>query len=97
MSRLTGKVDTATLIRGRTYTLRSIKFERGVPKVITDKAFLEILEDEVDEVPDGEGEVYEKPRFRIDRSVANPEAGGPTVKRLSATREVRKVRRIKRV
>ncbi len=98
-----GKCDTATLLRGRTYTVRSVKFEKGVPRRVDDetaigisgKDFLKELEDEADEVPDGEGEVFEKPRFRIDRNVDDPGTYGQTRARLSATREVRTLDRIK--
>jgi hypothetical protein len=94
------KANTATLIRGQTYTLRhpdhkpqspkdALRFERGIPVVIEDLRILGILQDMMEEVEDGEGEVYEKPVFRVDRNVDAPEAvGGP--KRLSATRVVKR-------
>ena len=73
-------VTTATLIRGQLYTMRhpdstpqapkdSLRFVAGKPVVIEDKKIVDILENLYDEVTDGEGEVYEKPRFRIDRNV----------------------------
>ncbi len=95
----TRKVNTATLIRGQTYTLRhpdnkpqspkeSLRFQRGKPVPIEDSRILSLLEDLTEEVRDGEGEVYEKPVFRIDRNVDEPDqAKGPT--RLSATRTVK--------
>lgn len=98
----TRKVNTATLIRGELYTLRhpkstpdkpldSLRFEYGKPVVIDDKDILIELENLHDETTDGDGEVFEKPTFRIDRNVAEPDGGvkrGP--KRLSATRTVKK-------
>lgn len=94
------KVSTATLIRGQTYTLRhpdnkpsspkdSLRFLRGQPAVIEDTRILAMLENLTEEVRDGEGEVYEKPVFRIDRNVDAPDPEkGPT--RLSPTRTVKK-------
>lgn len=78
------RVNTATLIRGEVYTLRhpdntaqspkeSLRFEYGVPVVIDDNRILTILENLIDEVTDGEGEIYEKPRFRVERGVSVPE------------------------
>ena len=77
------RVNTATLVRGEVYTYRhpdstpqkpidSLRFTYGVPVVIEEVKILEILEDLCDETADGEGEIYEKPRFRIDRGVASP-------------------------
>lgn len=82
-------VNTATLIRGRTYTIRSKKFERDVPEIIDDEDFLRELEEEVDEIPDGEGEYYDKPRFLIKRGVPAPEGSGVRRTRLSAEREIK--------
>lgn len=101
----TKKVNTATLIRGQLYTLRhpdhtpanpkdSLRFERGVPVVIAENHILVMLEDLYEETMDGEGEMYEKPIFRISRNVAAPEGGnnkGPT--RLSSERKVNKAPR----
>lgn len=94
------KVTTVTLIRGQTYTFRhpdnkptspkdSLRFTRGEPVVIEDARIVSILEAMTEEVRDGEGEVYEKPVFRINRNVDAPdEKAGPT--RLSADRTVKK-------
>lgn len=90
------KCNTATLLRGRTYTIRSIKFERGVPKRIDDDDFLQILEDEIDEIPDGEGEVYAKPRFLIERDVDDPDRNKKVATRLSATRTVKSGPKVRR-
>ena len=79
------RINTATLIRGEVYTLRhpdntaknpvdSLRFEYGVPVVVTDKKLLDILENLHDVTTDGDGEEFEKPRFRVDRSVPHPEA-----------------------
>lgn len=98
----TKRVNTATLIRGQLYTLRhpdstpqnpidSLRFERGKPIPISEPKILTMLENMVEETEDGEGEVYEKPLFRIDRNVAMEDAGNikkPT--RLSADRSVKK-------
>jgi len=95
------KVNTATLIRGELYTVRhpedtpknpkeAFRFKRNVPVVIEDPRILAKLEDEVDETEDGDGEIYEKPRFRIDRGVTAPDdetLRGRT--RLSASRSVK--------
>jgi hypothetical protein len=94
------KTNTATLIRGQTYTLRhpdhkpqapkeALRFERGIPVVVEDLRILGILQNMVEEIEDGEGEVYEKPVFRVDRGVDAPdETRGP--RRLSATRTVKR-------
>lgn len=96
------RVNTATLLRGEVYSFRhpydtpqnpkeSLRFERDVPKVIEDKEILEMLEELYDELEDGEGEVYEKPTFRIDRGVAPPD--DPHARRrhrLKADREVKR-------
>jgi hypothetical protein len=104
------KVNTATLIRGSLYTLRhpnstpqdpkdALRFEYGKPVVIDDADILRKLENMYDEIQDGDGEVYEKPRFRVDRGVPMPtdedESGGgfgtrAKPKRLSATRKVKR-------
>lgn len=75
------KVNTATLIRGDVYTLRhpdhtpqkpreALRFTYGVPVVIDERHILDYLENLHDETTDGDGEVYEKPRFRVDRNVS---------------------------
>lgn len=95
------KVNTATLIRGEVYTMRhpdhtpqkpleSLRFRYGEPVIVEDPKILSILENLYDEMTDGEGEVYEKPRFRVERNVNAPEQGNvkqPT--RLSSTRKVK--------
>lgn len=79
------RVNTATLIRGEVYTLRhpkgtakeprdSLRFEYGVPVPIADKEILEILENLHDITFDGDGEEFEKPRFRVDRNVPAQDA-----------------------
>lgn len=87
------RVNTATLIRGEVYTLRhpdgtpkdpkeSLRFEYNVPVAISDKRILEILENLHDITFDGDGEEFEKPRFRIDRNVPHPDADtGSNVRR----------------
>ena len=96
------KVDTATLVRGQIYIFRhpeytpqngkeSLRFERGVPKVITDPKMLSILEELTEETQDGDGEVFEKPIFRINRNVEEPDGDEkPRKTRLSADRAVKK-------
>lgn len=96
------KVNTATLIRGKVYSLRhpdntpqnprdSLRFERGVPVIIEESHILTMLENLSEEVGDGEGEYYDKPVFRIDRGVDAPEdSSRPKVTRLSPTRVVKK-------
>lgn len=96
------KVNTATLIRGELYTFRhpdstpekpkdSIRFTYGEPVVIEEKHILEMLEDMHDETTDGDGEIFEKPTFRVDRGVADPrddaKKRGPT--RLKSDRKVK--------
>jgi hypothetical protein len=78
----------------------SLRFEHGKPVVIEDADILKMLENMYDEIEDGDGEVYEKPRFRIDRGVPMPDGeddeGKPRIgtranpKRLSATRKVKR-------
>ncbi len=95
------RVNTATLIRGAVYTLRhpdstpkepkdSLRFENGVPQIIAEKHILEALEDLVDETEDNDGEIFEKPRFKIERNVAAPEDKSPRRTRLDASRPVKK-------
>lgn len=97
------KVNTATLIRGQVYTLRhpdytpqngleSLRFERGKAKVIEDPKILKILEDLEEETSDGDGEVFVKPVFRINRNVeeAGEDENAPRKTRLSADRVVKK-------
>lgn len=101
------KVTTATLIRGSLYTLRhpdstpqnpqdSLRFERDIPVVIDNPKIVSILENMYDEIADGDGEIYDKPRFRIDRGVPMPTDDEDRVgtrarpRRLSATRKVRR-------
>lgn len=96
------RVDTATLIRGEVYVLRhpdstpqkpldSLRFKRDVPVVIEDRKMLAAIAELYDELEDGEGEVYEKPMFRIDRNVTRPDDPDETHRhRLSADRVVKK-------
>lgn len=96
------KVNTATLIRGQLYTFRhpenrpdnpkdSLRFEKDKPVVIDDKNLLSMLEDIYTETEDGDGEVYEKPLFRIERGVNPPEEESKTRRhRLSADREIKR-------
>lgn len=97
------RVNTATLIRGEVYSLRhpdstakdpkdSLRFEYGVPVVITEKKILDILENLHDITFDGDGEEFEKPRFRVDRNVPAPDASASNIKRptrLAADRRVK--------
>jgi len=97
------RVNTATLIRGEVYTLRhpdntakdpkdSLRFEYGVPVVIHEKKILDILENLHDLTFDGDGEEFEKPRFRVERNVPAPDDTGSNIKRptrLSADRKVK--------
>lgn len=98
------KVNTATLIRGGVYTLRhpdnkpqspkdSLKFTRNKAEIIEDVKILNMLEKLKEEVRDGEGEVYEKPVFRINRNVDAPDGdddGTPARHRLSSERVVKR-------
>jgi hypothetical protein len=98
------RVNTATLIRGEVYTLRhpdntaknpveSLRFEYGEPVVITDKKILDILENLHDITFDGDGEEFEKPRFRVDRNVPHPDAGPKAeVRRPTRLKSDRKVK-----
>lgn len=102
----TKRVNTATLIRGELYSYRTgdpnnptIRFEANKPVPIESKELLSILEELHDVTFDGDGEEFEKPRFRIDRNVPWDEGSegkpkGPT--RLSSTRKVTKRPRKKR-
>ena len=95
------KVTTATLLRGQVYTLRhpdytpqtpkdSLRFKRGVPLVVEEEKLIRILENLYEEVPDGDGEVSEKPVFRVSRNVDAPDGDdAPRSRRLSADREVK--------
>lgn len=102
-------VDTATLVRGKVFAVRipaslqkpgdtlvkPLRFKKGIPVVIDNPAVLDYLEDMVDDVPDGDGEIFEKPRFAIERGVEEPEdnnAYHPRRTRLDAKRSVRKTR-----
>lgn len=98
------RVNTATLIRGEVYTLRhpdntaknpveSLRFEYGEPKVITDKKILDILENLHDTTFDGDGEEFEKPRFRVDRNVPHPEA--PDTSNIKRPTRLKADRRVK--
>ena len=103
------KVNTATLIRGTILSLRlpdflqkgtqeepPMRFEYGKPVVISDAKLLDFLEDMYDEIEDGEGEVYEKPTFRVNRGVEEPTSKNTRKpKRLSAERQVKTRRRRK--
>lgn len=95
------KVNTATLVRGQTYTLRhpdnkpqnpkdSLRFVRGVPVVIEEPHILARLEALTEEIRDGEGEVYEKPVFRINRGVDAPDDDTQRPTRLSVDRVIKK-------
>lgn len=101
------KVNTATLIRGEVFSHRPwtppgmtpkepIRFKYGEPVVITDAAILAELEDMYDETTDGDGEIFEKPRFSVARNVMPPEADGGIrrPKRLAANRKIVKRRRV---
>lgn len=101
----TKRVNTATLIRGQLYTLRhpdhtpqnpkdSLRFEYGKPEPIDESRILIMLENMHEETRDGEGEIFEKPIFRIDRNVHAPDNSNhkkPT--RLAANRKVKKTPR----
>lgn len=102
----TKRVTTATLIRGQTYTLRHpdntasnpvdpLRFHYNVPVVIHDKRIADMLENLYDEVTDGEGETYEKPRFHVERNVPPPEQDDVRKpKRLDPGRQVKRRRRV---
>jgi len=98
----TRKVTTATLIRGQVYTFRHpdyspqnpkepLRFKRGEPKIIEDAKIVTLLENLHEEIPDSDGELTEKPVFRINRNVDAPDEEGSTVRRVSADRAVRSV------
>lgn len=103
------RVNTAELIRGQLLSLRipmhlekgttpsePLRFERGKPLVIADATILSWLESQMEEIEDGEGEVFEKPTFRIKRNVPAPDSDDrPSRTRLDADRTV-KTRPIKR-
>jgi hypothetical protein len=103
------RVNTATLIRGQVLSFRlpkhlqkkiedaePIRFAHGKPLPIADTALLKHLEDMHDEIEDGEGEVYAKPVFRIERNVELLDDGSVSrVKRLASDRVAK--RRPKRV
>lgn len=96
----TKKVHTATLIRGQVYTLRhpdfspqnpkeALRFTRGEPLVIEEAHILNKLENMYEEVLDGDGEITEKPVFRVNRNVDAPDDDAPRVRRVSTDREVK--------
>lgn len=83
MANTNRRVNTATLIRGELYALRhpdnspenpkeSLRFKRGEPVVIDDPKILALLEDLYEETEDGDGEIFEKPTFHIERGVSGP-------------------------
>lgn len=65
-------VNVATLVRGRVYFYKEMKFEYGVPLVVTAEV-ADILENEVATVNDKDGERFEKPFFHIQRGVQKPD------------------------
>lgn len=99
----TALTNRVTLVRGESYTLRnpkstptaplaSLKFERGIPQYVDDAAVLKTLENLADETTDSDGEIYEKPRFLVERNVRraeDAEDAAPRVRRLSPTRTVK--------
>lgn len=104
----TKRVNTVTLIRGSLLSVRiprhlekgsvpsePVRFERGKPVVIEDKDWLAWFEGQYEEIEDGEGEVYEKPTFRVDRNVPMPGEDEPTrrpPKKLAADRQIKRRR-----
>jgi hypothetical protein len=98
----TRKVTTATLIRGKVYTYRHpdhtpqnpkdhLRFKFGVPVVIDSPKIVQLLEDLVDEVPDGDGELLEKPIFRINRNVDAPDDDAPRATRVDPDRKIKMI------
>lgn len=64
-------VTVVTLVRGRTYFYKDMRFDVDVPIVVTDE-IADILEQEVAEINDKEGERFEKPFFEVQRKVPRP-------------------------
>jgi hypothetical protein len=99
------RVTTATLIRGQVYNLRhpdskpgapkdSLRFNRGVPIVIDDPKIAKMLEEIVDETTDGDGEVFEKPVFKVEYGVEDPTTeAAPRARRLDPDRKIKTRRR----
>jgi hypothetical protein len=93
----TKRVNTATLIRGEVYTLRhpkntpanpkeALRFKRDEPVIIEDTDVLNLLEDLHEETQDGDGEIFEKPTFHIERGVAGPAPTKRKTTRLASSR-----------
>lgn len=68
----TDLVTIATLVRGRVYFYKDLKFEYGIPLVVSDE-IAGILEQECAEVKDKDGERFEKPFFEVKRGVPRPD------------------------
>jgi len=86
-------VNLATLVRGRVYYHKDVRFELGKPVVVSNE-LATILEDLVQEVHDADREVYEKPLFLVQRSVPRPVPVDEKVQRRPTTRlPVRPLRR----
>jgi len=64
-------VNLATLVRGRVYYHKDVRFDVGKPTVVSDE-LANILEDLVQEVHDADKEVFEKPLFEVKRGVPRP-------------------------
>jgi hypothetical protein len=102
----TKMVNTATLVRGKVYTLRhpdnkpqsprdSLRFVKGVPLIIEEPHILRLLENLTDDVTDGDGEVFAKRLFRIDRNVPAPESSGDDYQEDTRVRSSRVTRNTK--
>jgi hypothetical protein len=64
-------VTTATLIRGRVYFWKNLQFNYGLPVKVDEETGI-ALEEIHEEVPDGEGEVFEKAFFHVKRNQPEP-------------------------
>lgn len=67
-----GKVTTATLLRGRVYVHNKMHFARGVPIVVGD-SHADELEALYDEVRDSDSDTFEKPYFLVQHNAEPPE------------------------
>jgi hypothetical protein len=80
---------TATLIRGKTYVFRGIKFTRG-DAIEVDSDIAAELETKVDIVMDLDGEEFEKPLFAVNGFKQSASATSDKKIRRTHRRRVRK-------
>jgi hypothetical protein len=86
MADKTTKNITATLLRGKTYYYKGTRFDKGEPVSIS-LSLAEEIEEINDEVTDKDGEIRQKPCFKVE--YANSKAAPVTVGK-KVTKRVRK-------